>query len=399
MKKKTITLLMVSVLSLHTMAQNVSNSEAFDIAQSFMAKKGITLVKKNTTRLDESYVVFDGEDCIGYTVVMNGRVVAYSTKESSDEFTLMCSKTRSFELTPKYPIAPMVDCMNYSQGFSPFNDMTPILENTKGEMVHCPVGCGPIAVAKIMFYYKNPKCEAIPSQYIGNGYPTLEALPETTFNWDLIRQNYKNGYTSDEGYEVAKLMKYVGYVFQTRYLPYSAASWLKLDRFKLLGFSDDTYSTLNDHWNSLMGTWEWFNAFDEWKLSDKQLENVLDDALEKGRPVLMAGYDRDAVGGHWYVIDGRDDTGMYHVQGSGYYIISQEMYMNRETNRNLLGLLNKVWLVVPVMPKGYTSIEATKIDKTSDKVVYNLQGQKVGDSIEGLSKGLYIKNGKKQVVK
>jgi hypothetical protein len=31
--------------------------------------------------------------------------------------------------------------------------------------------------------------------------------------------------------------------------------------------------------------------------------------------------------------------------------------------------------------------------------VYNLQGQKVGDSLEGLPKGIYIKDGKKHVVR
>lgn len=392
--KKVFVILLCSILSINGYCQS-----DFEVAQSFMNNKGVKLSTKAETRSTADYSLFSSEDGVGYAVVQDGRVVAYSTKESSDKFTLMCSRTRSFELTPKYPIAPMVNCVYYSQGLSPFNDMTPILENAKGEMVHCPVGCGPIAVARIMFYYKNPKCEAIPSQYIGNGYPTLEALPETTFNWDLIRQDYHNGYTSEEGYEVAKLMKYVGYVFKAKYKPNSTGSWLELDRFQLLGFSD-TYSTLNDYWNSKMGTWEWFNAFDEWKLSDKQLEDFLDGALEKGRPVLLAGYDWSTTSGHWYVIDGRDDTGMYHVQGSGYYIISQEMYMNMEVNHSLLGLLNKVWLVVPVMPKGYTSIEDTKIDKASDNgIVYNLQGQKVGHSIEGLPKGIYIKGGKKFLVR
>jgi hypothetical protein len=34
-----------------------------------------------------------------------------------------------------------------------------------------------------------------------------------------------------------------------------------------------------------------------------------------------------------------------------------------------------------------------------DGVVYNLKGQKVGDSLQGLKKGLYIINGRKVVVK
>ena len=36
---------------------------------------------------------------------------------------------------------------------------------------------------------------------------------------------------------------------------------------------------------------------------------------------------------------------------------------------------------------------------TNNGMVYNLQGQKVGNALEGLPKGVYIKDGKKQVVK
>lgn len=399
MMKKSITLLTIAVFTLHTTAQNVSDSEAFKVAQSFMNKKGVKLSTKSETRSPGLYSLFSGEDGVGYAAVMNGKVVAYSLEEPSDRFTLMCSKTRTFELTPKYPIKPMIDC-SFSQSRSPFNDMTPMMESSSGEMVHCPVGCGPIAVAKIMYYYKNPGCEAIPAYDYGSSGAYLEALPETTFNWSLIRgyYSYDGGYTDEEAEEVAKLMKYVGYAFEAKYNYGSTGCWLKLKYFERLGFSDETYDTLSDYWDDLMGTWTWFNAFDEWKISDKDLEATIDGALEKWRPVLLAGYNREATSGHWYVIDGRDDTGMYHVQNSGYYILSQEMYMDDVKDNNLLSLLNKVWVVVPVMPKGWTGINNTKADEMNSGSVYNLQGQKVGDSFEGLTKGIYIKNGKKQVV-
>ena len=46
-----------------------------------------------------------------------------------------------------------------------------------------------------------------------------------------------------------------------------------------------------------------------------------------------------------------------------------------------------------------TAINPIKVKKSFDGSVYNLQGQKVGDTLEGLPKGVYIKDGKKQVVK
>lgn len=393
--KKVFVILLCSILSINGYCQS-----DFEVAQSFMNEKGVKLSTKAETRSTADYSLFSSEDGIGYAVVMNGRVVAYSTKESSDKFELMCSKTRTFELTPKYPIEPMIDCEYYGQSMSPFWDMTPMAEDNNGEMIHCPVGCGPIAVVKIMYYYKNPRSEAIPACNLGSSYPYLEELPPTTFNWKLIRSSYLGGkYTKEQGEEVAKLAKYVGYAFQTMYSWNSSGSWLKREKFKLLGFSDETYTSLDDRWDSLMGTWTWFNAFDEWKVSDEKLESEIDKALENGRPLLMAGYNREGAGGHWYVIDGRDNSGMYHIQGSGYYILSQEMYMSEAYNNHLLGLLNKVWLVVPVMPKGWTNINAVKEDKANDDIVYSLSGRKVGNSLEGLPMGVYIKGGKKFIVK
>ena len=390
---------LVTLLGIMLSAVGYCQSD-FEVAQTFMNEKGVKLSTKAETRSTSDYSLFSGESGVGYAAVMNGRVVAYSTKESSDKFELMCSKTRSFELTPKFPIDPMINCEYYGQSMSPFWDMTPMAESSEGEMVHCPVGCGPIAVVKIMYYYKNPGCDAIPAYNPGGSYPYLEELPPTAFNWKLIRGNYLGGkYTKEQGEEVAKLAKYVGYAFQTMYSWNGSGSWLKREKFKLLGFSDETYTSLDDHWDNLMGTWNWFNAFDEWKVSDEKLESEIDKALENGRPLLMAGYNRESAGGHWFVIDGRDNTGMYHIQGSGYYIISQEMYMNEIYDNRLLTLLNKVWLVVPVMPKGWTGIESTKVDKPSDDTVYSLTGRKVGNSLDGLPKGVYIQNGRKHIVR
>ena len=45
---------------------------------------------------------------------------------------------------------------------------------------------------------------------------------------------------------------------------------------------------------------------------------------------------------------------------------------------------------------GINEVSVIEMDRSS---VYNLQGEEVGSSLRGLSKGVYIKNGKKYVVK
>lgn len=401
MKKKTITLLMVSVLSLHTMAQNVSNSEAFDIAQSFMAKKGVTLVNKNMTRGESMpYMVFEGKDGKGYAVVQNGVVIEYATKSSTSECTIRAN-TRTFVETYKTPIEAMI-VAKYDQTAYPFRNETPIVQNRKGEWINAACGCGPEELAEIMYYYKNEGSKAIEAQDFGDDYAKLEALPPTTFNWTKILPTYYpyDEYSEDEANEIAKLMKYVGYAMETQYDSYGGGSWMRASRLPLLGFSDESYSTI-DGWD--VGTRKWWNAYDEWKLSDAEIYKVLDRELEKGRPILLSGYNKNGENGHWWTVDGRDDTGRYHISGKSkdvFHIISPEMYMNNES-AYLLMTVSYVWLVVPIMPKGWSSSIGDKIVnfKNYNGIVYNLQGQRVGDSLEGLPKGIYIKDGKKQVVK
>lgn len=422
MKKKTITLLMVSMFSLHTMAQNVSNSEAFDIAQSFMAKKGITLVNKNVTRGESMpYKVFEGKDGIGYAVVQNGLVIEYATKSPASDCTIRAN-TRTFVETYKTPIEPMI-VAKYDQTAFPYRNETPMVQNSKGEWGHAFCGCGPEELAEIMYYYKNEGATAIEAQDFGSNYAKLEALPPTTFDWSKILPTYDpyivteadgryvldaNGlplyeypeYTDEEANEIAKLMKYIGYAMESQYDSSASGSWMRASRLPLLGFSDESYSTI-DGWD--IGTRKWWNAYDEWKLSDAEIYKVLDRELEKGRPILFSGYNRDGQNGHWWSIDGRDDTGRYHISGKSkdvFHIISPEMYMNNESAYLLMNV-SYVWLVIPIMPKGWITSIGDKVVNLSndDGTVYNLQGQKVGDSIEGLSKGIYIKNGKKQVVK
>ena len=70
--------------------------------------------------------------------------------------------TRTYELTPKTPIEPLVKCL-WSQS-APFNWNTPIHEEAG---IHYLAGCGATALAQVMFYYKNPGCDALPAYSAG----------------------------------------------------------------------------------------------------------------------------------------------------------------------------------------------------------------------------------------
>ena len=377
-------------------ALTASAQSDFDIAQEFMSKKGVTLSKDNkasTRGEDKPYSIFNAEDGKGFAIVANGIVIGYSTENTCDGYPFPSVATTRGILDPKTPIDYMVKC-TWGQG-NPYNKQTPF--------GRC-AGCGAIALAQVMYYYKNEGCKALPKvkSEDEDEYPTLEALPKTTFNWDLILPHYtfalndsNINYTYEQVMEVTKLIKYVGYAVKMTYTKSGSGAWLEPQYLTSLGFSNQSYWTCD---NPGMG-----------KLSDSDLEAIFDKELEKGRPVIMAGYPKEGAG-HYFVIDGRDDTGRYHVNcgnyglGNGYYMISQDMFFanNGEEIKGLVGMLDRVFCVVPIMPSSWvipTDIKIVKENRVSNGMVYNLQGQKVGVSLEGLPKGIYIKDGKKYIVK
>ena len=367
----------------------------FEIAKEFMFSKGVILSEQVTTRsVSTPYSAFRAINDKGYVVVENGVVIAYSLEEPLEKFRMRPSSSRQFTLTPKSPISPMIEA-KFDQTAKPYRDSLPLMNPYYGTYVLSPVGCGALAVAKIMYYYKNEGCEAIDEQDFGEKYPKLEALPETKFDWDNILPEYIEGeYTIEQRIEVAKLMKYVGYAVETEYSAFSSGSWVEPKSLLKLGFSKYTYSSVRSDYK--VGSSEWWKDYDTYyAMADFELERLLDKELEQGRPVMLAGYDKYNTLGHWCVIDGRDDTGRYHVDDMGYMILSQQMLMEQEVpQEDILWCLNLVWCVVPIMQSTVTHVTPT-IETPKNNEMYNLKGQHI--KIPG--KGVYINSGKKYISK
>lgn len=145
MIKKFILLWMV--FPLYMEAQNTSYSDAFEVAQRFMTKKGISLVNddKAATRSNaEPYSIFKGEDNKGFAIVVNGSIVGYSTENGVDEngmpdalkdmlgsysraSTRFGTEPSEYEYPPYFeesditPIEPLIT--THRNQCSPYNDM------------------------------------------------------------------------------------------------------------------------------------------------------------------------------------------------------------------------------------------------------------------------------------
>lgn len=358
------------ILFMLLISLTVSAQSDFEIAQEFMSKKGVELVpnKRSATRgTDVPYSVFNGSEGKGFCIVLNGNVIGYDTNNTIDKNNMPCclekllgsytkkAKTRSnytSDYTPDWwkprnvtPIEPLITT-RWGQT-NPFNDIL----KEKGI-------CAVIAWCQLLHYFRVPQT-----------YEEKEGYPITTFNHDLMIDKYDYGkYTEEQAYEVARFVDYYYHLENPD---------------KYYGVNVNTiFSDKDNHYKDA----------DYW--------------LEQNTPILTVG-EHDGAG-HCFLIDGRDSEGRYHVNlgwggaADGYYVISDSDEHDRIYNGNsgVEDYMDEaLWCFYTITPKLFTWEYTTDIHRITTNVgcngVYNLQGIKMGNSLDGLPKGIYIQNGKK----
>ena len=215
------------------------------------------------------------------------------------------------------PVAPLTKT-TWGQN-EPMDRFTPMY-GTK----HYAVGCGPLAMAQIMYYWKYPEgCDAMSSYYVYGGCGSVPALTATTFDYDLMLEAYTvynpetNGvslgtYTTEQAEAVAKLCRYAGHAMAARYgNSGSSTGGYSYDQrdafrnkfgyqsnFKLIGYDPSYYCDNSNKYTE-----------EEWKA-------LISVELEAGRPIPY--HNVDFVDGHAWVLDGVDADGKFHMNW-GFY--------------------------------------------------------------------------------
>ena len=432
--------LLCAFVSLSINAQSVSESEAFQKAQKFLNDKKLK-APRATTRGEEvynPYYIFNAEDGKGCVIISGDErlpeVLAYSKEESIDENNLPegleeilpILKTRGStrgetygEIPSEYvprnttPIPCLMDYV-WKQG-SPLNQYCPILyEEGSRSDIHALVGCVPLAISEVMAFFKYPDSvdEFVTSYTVQkegevfseSSYIRGVTVPYTEFKWNLIRnEKYSSSWSDEEEKAVAELCYHVGRAFGANYAPSKTCANSMQYYFDWEIIMKDIYKY--DEVKFLGG--EWIQHTDYWEyipIPDEDYWNFLDSYLERGVPVVVGG------GGHEFVIDGRDDKGMYCWIDKHLYVIFQPSLWEKIGDSGaLVKYNNKLHMLAFIPPKEHTyryipkqtptAINSVEVKKDYDGFVYNLQGQEVGNTLEGLPKGVYIKDGKKQVVK
>lgn len=185
---------------------------------------------------------------------------------------------------------------------NPFNNY---YETMNGSDEHYPAGCGPIALAQILYY---------------NRFPS--SINGVTFDWDLIAQ-HEYGYMNAS---TAANNAVANFVYQIK-----------------TGTGASPIDTDADGINDAMGMNPAYaqiflrlNGYTDATLVDYSLEEVIDMVYYKQLPVFASGVDSSTGKGHAWVIDGcniyKIDTWVRHYIDSLIY----NEYIESTTNYNLV---------------------------------------------------------------
>ena len=186
-------------------------------------------------------------------------------------------------------VAPLLST-KWAQG-APYNDMCPM----DGAM-RSQTGCGATAMAQIMKYYEWPQDSVadIPDYVTKTAKIAVPAFPAIAFRWEEMRDNYAAG---ENGDAVAELMRYCGQTLASDYSSAITTSYIPdvFDAFqKTFGYSQNM---------ELKSIYE--HSLSEW-------EYTIYNELKDGRPVFHRGAST-SQGGHFFVCDGYDGNGMFHI--------------------------------------------------------------------------------------
>ena len=346
MKKKVfLSLALILTAVLKIMASPVTQDIAFLQAKLFLQEKGVfvdddllTIIEgpKVNAETVAYYVVNNGND--GGFVIISGDdrgkpVLGFSESghydlQNDNEQLQFMLRTYAAQMnyldehnyvpkedmgpartqTPTHAaIQPMLTT-NWGQK-EPYNNKTP-----KSGSSSTRVGCGPVAVAQIIYYYRNRMPATVEKDipgYTKGGLTVKTVKKGTAYNWNNMFDTYNATQTSSQTTNVANLMLYVGTALQAAYGVSVTNVILERigDRLKeYLGFSASNLISRSDY------------TYEQWK-------RLILNELEQGRPIYYsAAYDTQH--GHSFVIDGYDGDDLFHInwgwfgQGNGYFSLS-----------------------------------------------------------------------------
>ena len=396
--KRTFTFIAALLLMAQANAAPIGEQKAKEIARQFMMEKAgknaqqsldISFAEQSmetaieTDELyvfnsDNSFVVVSGDDrtipVLGWSD--EGKYDAQKANPAVDQWldyykheiqSLDGDVTPVKELTSWGNIDPIVP-YHWDQP-APYNKLVPKdAKDGKPSMA----GCASISLAQMLATLKYPSGtmqRGIPAQEVYEMKDKqrvhkqhLDALPATSFNWNILKTKYEATETGESVDEVAKLIKYCGYALGMSYSS-SLSSAQSLSTYNatclFFGFPETKIAYRSGY---MKAKWE----------------NLIYGELQAGRPVIhdAAKAENGKISGHSFIIDGYKD-GYYHVnwgwggQQDGYFMLSVlNSYYPEEKGTEVTSGYNYFCSVL------YNFVKPTSSSNTSDS--YAIAVDKMG---------------------
>lgn len=336
--KRISTFIILLITVVFASAQSVTNEEAFAKAKAFVQQRQAALSKGQKTEklvlkhIQQHDVLSEtsGSQLFMYNIGDNNGFVIVSADERTPDILgyadsgsidpdNMPENMRSWLemyareiaslsediIMPQYAtayhpsISPLITA-TWNQS-APYNLQCPTIDDTQ-----CVTGCVATAMAQALSCARPEGSKAIASR---NGAPDL---PNATFDWNIIKDNYDSSDKSASAQEVAKLMRYCG---QAAGMEYGTS------------VSNSVSSYAAD------GLKKYFNISNTCHIVERQFfmstawDETIYNELRNNRPVIIGGRSANG-GGHSFVCDGYDGEGNYHINwgwgglSNGYFHIN-----------------------------------------------------------------------------
>lgn len=377
--------------NLVTFATEITESEAFNIANNFFKTNSKNNVLKHTNRTitlahkaitskgTPVYYVYNQGACDGFVIISGDdktrqSVLGYSDTGSFDydnmpenmrwwlnqyenQILYLQNKKIAYNnntsTTLTSSVEPLLGEIKWDQ-YSPYNSQCPIITYTNGVESKAATGCVATATAQIMYYHKYPE-QGFGSHSYEWGYngitQTLSAdFSQSKYDWDTMLPYYYTNSPQESINAVAKLMSDVGIATETNYGPESSTSILNAGSALLNYFGYDKAITALDR--ELYSLSEW--------------EQIMRNELDEARPILYRGTGDGSIG-HAFVCDGYNTNGYFHINwgwsgnANGYFLTTALTPYAQETTSSYDGYNYYQAMVIGIQKAEENSIKAPVI--------------------------------------
>jgi len=193
-------------------------------------------------------------------------------------------------------VEPLLGDIAWSQD-APYNDLCPLRENNKGEMVHAVTGCTATAMTQVMCYHQWPQ-QGTGQHTNQNDRTQVVDFTQSTYDWSLFKHQYQKTEKGAAAEAVARLMYDAGCALDMNYGVYGSSSCSPL-----------AVHALTEHFGynkSMTVECRVLYTTEAWN-------ELLRNELDAQRPIVFSACSFSYGDGHAFVIDGYDTNGLYHV--------------------------------------------------------------------------------------